>query len=166
MPKDKQSIMNSPMAKAYTSAEDDINGVVLPAEGTSILIMASDIPVNYSFEDLKSRGYTVSDPFVVNAAEGQWGYNIGLPKKSPSTSRTGGADKAEYRAIDKLLKDKGFDPKAFGELIKFETNKLKPGQKTNWKPGRLPNGGRIAENGVYISADAIREDARKARMKK
>ena len=166
MPRDKQSIMNSPMAKAYTSAEDDINGVVLPAEGTSILIMASDIPVNYSFEDLIRRGYTVSDPFVVNQAEGQWGYNIGFPKKSPATSRSGSADKAEYRAIDKLLKDKGFDPKAFGELMKLEESKLEAGKKTNWKPGRLPSGGRIAENGVYIPADAMREDARKARMKK
>jgi len=102
MPRDKQSIMNSPMAKAYASAEDDINGVVLPAEGTSILI----------------------------------------------------------------IKDKGFDPKAFGELIKLEESKLEAGKKTNWKPGRLPSGGRIAENGVYIPADAMREDARKARMKK
>ena len=159
-----RTYMNSKLGKAYTQAEDDINGVTLPAEGTSVLVMAEDIPVNYSFDDLKSRGYTVSEPFVVNAAEGQWGYTIGYPKKYRASKVNTGV--VERRAIDKLLKEKGFDPKAFGELIKFEENKLKAGQKTNWNPGRLPNGARIAADGTYIPADVVREDVKKSRMKK
>lgn len=104
------------------------------------------------------------------------------PKRKPSQSRTGTADSAERRntapkpksntgkvrpsadaqeraAIDEFLTSRDFDKnKEFTEWAKSEIEKLKPGQKTNWNPGRLPNGGRIAADGTYIPPDAVRRD--------
>jgi hypothetical protein len=56
----------------------------------------------------------------------------------------------------------GFDGEAFRKLMDAESRKLKPGQKTNWNPGRLPNGGKIAGDGTYIPPDMVREDDKKA----
>jgi hypothetical protein len=55
----------------------------------------------------------------------------------------------------------GFDGDAFRKLMDAEARKLKPGQKTNWNPGRLPNGGKIAADGTYIPPDMVREDDKK-----
>lgn len=74
---------------------------------------------------------------------------------------SGSADTRERGAIRKDLTDKGFDGEAFKELIDAELKKLKPGQKTLWNPGRLPNGGKIAADGTYVPPDMVREDDRK-----
>jgi|GEM_PF-3782889 len=42
--------------------------------------------------------------------------------------------------------------------MRDQISKLKPGDKTNWNPGRLPNGGKIAADGTYIPPDMVRED--------
>lgn len=165
MPDRKYS--TSPLGKAYTKAEEDGKydderfPVTLPNPGTAITIMASDIPVGFSFSDLEKQGYNFSEPFVVNAAEGQWGYTVSSPIKTvPNRLNT---DIAERNAFIKLLKDKGFDPAKFSKAVKFNASKLKPGEKTNWKPGRLPNGGRISADGTYIPGDVVKEDERRAK---
>jgi len=73
-------------------------------------------------------------------------------------TQSGSADTRERGAIRNDLTARGFDAEAFGKLIEAEAAKLKPGQKTNWNPGRLPNGGKIAADGTYIPPDAVRED--------
>lgn len=86
----------------------------------------------------------------------------GLPPSSNAqTNKERSADKLERDEFAKHLRKLGFTDevaKKFGEWMKQEANKLKPGEKTNWLPGRLPNGGRIAEDGTYISADMVRRD--------
>jgi hypothetical protein len=74
----------------------------------------------------------------------------------------GSADVRERGKIREALTEAGFDAESFGELMKAEIQKLKPGQKTNWNPGRLPNGGKIAGDGTYIPPDMVREDDKKA----
>jgi hypothetical protein len=73
----------------------------------------------------------------------------------------GSADTRERGSIRENLTSRGFDGEAFSKFIDGETRKLKPGQKTNWNPGRLPNGGKIAADGTYISPDMVREDDKK-----
>ena len=86
------------------------------------------------------------------------------PSSSTSgTSRSwqtdrGSADTRERGIIREGLEKRGFDGEAFRKLVDAESRKLKPGQKTNWNPGRLPNGGKIAADGTYISPDMVRED--------
>jgi hypothetical protein len=70
----------------------------------------------------------------------------------------GSADTRERGAVRQNLTDMGFDGEAFKKLMDAEARKLKPGQKTNWNPGRLPNGGKIAADGTYIPPDMVRED--------
>jgi hypothetical protein len=71
---------------------------------------------------------------------------------------TGSADTRERGIIREDLEKRGFDGEAFRKFIDAESRKLKPGQKTNWNPGRLPNGGKIAADGTYIPPDMVRED--------
>lgn len=73
----------------------------------------------------------------------------------------GSADTRERGSIRENLTDRGFDGEAFKKFIDSEARKLKPGQKTNWNPGRLPNGGKIAADGTYIPPDMVREDDKK-----
>lgn len=73
-------------------------------------------------------------------------------------TQSGSADTRERNAIRNDLTNRGFDGEAFKKLVDAESRKLKPGQKTNWNPGRLPNGGKIAADGTYIPPDAVRED--------
>ena len=75
---------------------------------------------------------------------------------------TGSADTRERGIIRENLEKMGFDGEAFRKFIDAESRKLKPGQKTNWNPGRLPNGGKIAGDGTYIPPDMVREDDKKA----
>ena len=75
---------------------------------------------------------------------------------------TGSADTRERGIIRENLEKMGFDGVAFRKFIDAESRKLKPGQKTNWNPGRLPNGGKIAGDGTYIPPDMVREDDKKA----
>ena len=75
---------------------------------------------------------------------------------------TGSADTRERGITRDNLEAMGFDGEAFKKLIDAESRKLKPGQKTNWNPGRLPNGGKIAADGTYIPPDAVREDDKRA----
>ena len=75
---------------------------------------------------------------------------------------TGSADTRERGIISENLEKMGFDGEAFRKFIDAESRKLKPGQKTNWNPGRLPNGGKIAGDGTYIPPDMVREDDKKA----
>lgn len=70
----------------------------------------------------------------------------------------GSADTRERGAVRQNLTDMGFDGEAFKKFMDAEARKLKPGQKTNWNPGRLPNGGKIAADGTYIPPDMVRED--------
>lgn len=70
----------------------------------------------------------------------------------------GSADTRERGAIRQNLTEMGFDGEAFRKLMDAESRKLKPGEKTNWNPGRLPNGGKIAADGTYIPPDMVRED--------
>ena len=77
-------------------------------------------------------------------------------------TNTGSADTRERGTIRQNLEDQGFDGEAFKKLMDAEARKLKPGQKTNWNPGRLPNGGKIAADGTYIPPDMVREDDKKA----
>ena len=77
-------------------------------------------------------------------------------------TESGSADTRE-RAIQRdNLEGMGFDGVAFRKFIDAESRKLKPGQKTNWNPGRLPNGGKIAADGTYIPPDMVREDDKRA----
>ena len=77
-------------------------------------------------------------------------------------TESGSADTRE-RAIQRdNLEGMGFDGVAFRKFIDAESRKLKPGQKTNWNPGRLPNGGKIAGDGTYIPPDMVREDDKRA----
>ena len=104
------------------------------------------------------------------SAYGEWLHNqeaerIGVGPDSPAntTSRTwqtdtGSADTRERGIIREDLEKRGFDGEAFRKLVDAESRKLKPGQKTNWNPGRLPNGGKIAADGTYIPPDMVRED--------
>lgn len=81
--------------------------------------------------------------------------NANTPKRAQS------ADMSERQRMGDHLVSQGFDKmavKKFSDLLKAEANKLKPGQKTNWFPGRLPNGGRIANDGTYISPDVVRRE--------
>lgn len=75
----------------------------------------------------------------------------------------GSADTQERRAIRDELNALGFDGEAFKKLVDAEARKLKPGQKTNWNPGRLPNGGKIAADGTYIPPEMVREDDKRTR---
>ena len=75
---------------------------------------------------------------------------------------TGSADTRERGIIRENLEKMGFDGEAFRKLVDAESRKLKPGQKTNWNPGRLPNGGKIAADGTYIPPDMVREDDKRA----
>ena len=75
---------------------------------------------------------------------------------------SGSADTRERAIIRDDLEGMGFDGEAFRKLVDAESRKLKPGQKTNWNPGRLPNGGKIAADGTYIPPDMVREDDKKA----
>jgi len=90
------------------------------------------------------------------------------PSSSPTgTSRTwqtdtGSADTRERGIIREDLEKRGFDGEAFRKFVDAESRKLKPGQKTNWNPGRLPNGGKIAADGTYIPPDMVREDDKRA----
>jgi hypothetical protein len=77
-------------------------------------------------------------------------------------TEVGSADTRERGTIRQNLEDQGFDGEAFKKLMDAEARKLKPGQKTNWNPGRLPNGGKIAADGTYIPPDMVREDDKKA----
>jgi len=103
-------------------------------------------------------------------AYGEWLHNqeavrIGETPDPPAntTSRTwqtdtGSADTRERGIIREDLEKRGFDGEAFRKFVDAESRKLKPGQKTNWNPGRLPNGGKIAADGTYIPPDMVRED--------
>ena len=73
-------------------------------------------------------------------------------------TESGSADTRERAIIRDNLEGMGFDGEAFRKLVDAESRKLKPGQKTNWNPGRLPNGGKIAADGTYIPPDMVRED--------
>ena len=75
---------------------------------------------------------------------------------------SGSADTRERGIVRDNLEGMGFDGVAFRKFIDAESRKLKPGQKTNWNPGRLPNGGKIAGDGTYIPPDMVREDDKKA----
>lgn len=75
---------------------------------------------------------------------------------------SGSADTRDRAITRDNLEGMGFDGEAFRKLIDAESRKLKPGQKTNWNPGRLPNGGKIAGDGTYIPPDMVREDDKKA----
>jgi len=77
-------------------------------------------------------------------------------------TESGSADTRERAIIRDNLEGMGFDGEAFRKFIDAESRKLKPGQKTNWNPGRLPNGGKIAGDGTYIPPDMVREDDKKA----
>jgi hypothetical protein len=77
-------------------------------------------------------------------------------------TESGSADTRERAITRDNLEGMGFDGVAFRKLIDAESRKLKPGQKTNWNPGRLPNGGKIAGDGTYIPPDMVREDDKKA----
>ena len=79
----------------------------------------------------------------------------------PRAASSGSADRMEREGIASYLEEQGFDKeaaKALGKLMHEQIKTFKPGQKTNWLPGRLPNGGRIAENGTYIPPDMVRRD--------
>jgi len=90
------------------------------------------------------------------------------PSSSPTgTSRswqtdTGSADTRERGISRENLEKRGFDGEAFRKFIDAESRKLKPGQKTNWNPGRLPNGGKISGDGTYIPPDMVRQDDKRA----
>jgi hypothetical protein len=71
---------------------------------------------------------------------------------------SGSADTRDRAITRDNLEGMGFDGEAFRKLVDAESRKLKPGQKTNWNPGRLPNGGKIAADGTYIPPDMVRED--------
>lgn len=75
---------------------------------------------------------------------------------------SGSADTRDRAITRDNLEGMGFDGEAFRKLVDAESRKLKPGQKTNWNPGRLPNGGKIAADGTYIPPDMVREDDKKA----
>jgi len=74
---------------------------------------------------------------------------------------SGSADTRDRAITRDNLEGMGFDGEAFRKLVDAESRKLKPGQKTNWNPGRLPNGGKIAADGTYIPPDMVREDDKK-----
>lgn len=76
---------------------------------------------------------------------------------------TGSADTRERGITRSELEAMGFDGEEFMKLMDAESRKLKPGQKTNWNPGSLPNGGRIAPNGTYISPEMVRIDKMRSR---
>jgi len=79
-------------------------------------------------------------------------------KKKRRSTDVGSADARERNAIRNTLDDSGIDWNAFGRLMRDQIANLKPGDKTNWNPGRLPNGGKIAADGTYIPPDMVRED--------
>ena len=94
---------------------------------------------------------------------GQEAARIGQPGRSRTwQTDTGSADTRERGITRDNLEGMGFDGEAFKKFIDAESRKLKPGQKTNWNPGRLPNGGKIAADGTYIPPDAVREDDKRA----
>lgn len=98
------------------------------------------------------------------SAYGEWLHDreadrIGSGQQQGPTS--GSADQLERNELANYLQDQGFDKEtanALGELMEERIKNFKPGQKTNWLPGRLPNGGRIADDGTYIPPDAARRD--------
>lgn len=101
------------------------------------------------------------DPNAVDRdADGtiQEGTDYARPTQRNRDTNVGSADtrerNAQRNAIDKL----GINWNNFGKLMRSEIAKLKPGDKTNWNPGRLPNGGKIAGDGTYIPPDMVRED--------
>jgi hypothetical protein len=74
------------------------------------------------------------------------------------------SERADKRGITRSeLEAMGFDGEEFMKLMDAESRKLKPGQKTNWNPGSLPNGGKIAPNGTYISPEMVRIDEMRSR---
>lgn len=81
-----------------------------------------------------------------------------------TTDRDKQSRRADKRGITRSeLEAMGFDGEEFMKLMDAESRKLKPGQKTNWNPGSLPNGGKIAPNGIYISPEMVRIDAMRSR---
>lgn len=78
--------------------------------------------------------------------------------KKPRTTNVGSADTLERNAIRDRISKLNIDWNSFGQLMRNEIAKLKPGDKTNWNPGRLPNGGKISTDGTYIPPSAVRED--------
>lgn len=79
-------------------------------------------------------------------------------KKKKYERERGSADARERGAIRQNLSESGVDWNAFGRLMRDQVSRLKPGDKTNWNPGRLPNGGKIAADGTYVPPDMVRED--------
>lgn len=84
--------------------------------------------------------------------------NVSFNRSRTWQTDSGSADTRERGIVRDNLEGMGFDGVAFRKLIDAESRKLKPGQKTNWNPGRLPNGGKIAADGTYIPPDMVRED--------
>lgn len=95
--------------------------------------------------------------------EGDLRPNKNTDRATPQSGKTrpssfGSADTTERGNIRRDLTNRGFDGEAFKKFTAAEAAKLKPGQKTNWNPGRLPNGGKIAADGTYIPPDVVRRD--------
>ena len=84
--------------------------------------------------------------------------NVRFNRSRTWQTDSGSADTRERGIVRDNLEGMGFDGEAFRKLVDAESRKLKPGQKTNWNPGRLPNGGKIAGDGTYIPPDMVRED--------